>query len=121
MATLNNNGPTSPVKRMKPASNNERFDVLAAFFAAFDDAAMFIEPFDLADAYEFAQEFTDKTINTLRRDPRWAAIRHAELDLMFADLRKRFAQDMFAALGGFASFRELRRAAGEAFTESQQS
>jgi hypothetical protein len=100
------------------SSNNERCDAdMAAFFDAFNFAAMYTETFDFADADALAQDFTDKIITALRRDPRWAGLRRIELDLLLADIRKRFAQDMFAQFGGLAPYNELRRAAGEAFAE----
>jgi hypothetical protein len=99
------------------SSNNERSAADMAFLDAFDYAAMYIETFDLSDAFALAQDYTDRIIVMLRRDPRWAGLRRTELDLLLADIRKQFAHDVFTQFGGFAPFNELRRAAGEAFAE----
>jgi hypothetical protein len=98
-------------------SNNERRDT-TMFFTVYDGAMKYT--FDFVEAFALAQNLIDRIITQLRRDPRWADLRRHELDLLFADIREQFAQDIFAQFDGFVPFSELRRAAGEALAEVLQ-
>ena len=63
-------------------------DITKEFASNLDGEAVWISSFDDGTAAELADDFIDRVIATLRRDPRWSSLEPSELALFFADLRR---------------------------------
>ena len=93
-------------------------DITKEFASNLDGEAVWISSFDDGTAAELADDFIDRVIATLRRDPRWSSLEPSELALFFADLRRRLAQDLNAAFGGCAPYWDIRECAIRAMVET---
>jgi hypothetical protein len=84
------------------------------FRGAFDDATTWVDCFGKGHAEQIANEFVDTVIGALRRDIRWRVIPRLELELLLANARQRFAEDLADQFGGYSPGWELLDAAAEA-------
>jgi hypothetical protein len=83
----------------------------------FDNATTWLDCFTEDDADQIAQELIDQVIKALRRDRRWSAVFHLELELLLGDVRQRIAETLTARLEGYGPTDELLDVAAETAAE----
>jgi hypothetical protein len=93
------------------------------FREAFDAATAWLPWFDKGDAAAIAQQLIDDVVAALRRDPRWASIPRAALELLLADVRCRLEDQLHAELHdwlpGDKALERVARAAAEMASETE--
>jgi hypothetical protein len=81
------------------------------------DATEGLDIFGEGDADHLATAWVDAVIGYLRRDPRWAPIPRAELELVLGDARRQLEQALAAKLSGYAPADELLERAADTALE----
>jgi hypothetical protein len=102
---------------MEDCAMTKKADLREQLLERFWDAADELGVFSNGDAGNLAVEWVDTVIAGLRRDPRWAAIPRAELELVLGDARRQLEQDLAAELEGYAPADELLERAADAAQE----
>jgi hypothetical protein len=93
---------------MTAATAISRQTAIEAPHAAVTNLAMFDALSD-GDAADFVDRMLDAVIDRLRHDPRWQTLSRYDLDLILADVRQQFTNQLARLIDDRVSAREIVR------------